>query len=70
VAVIRAPIPGNVFKIHVAVGDVVAAGDEVAIIESMKLEIPVEAEAGGTVDQIHVEVAAAVGEDDVMFTLS
>jgi acetyl-CoA carboxylase biotin carboxyl carrier protein len=67
---VLAPIAGSVFQIQVAVGDVVEAGDIVGIIESMKLEIPVEAETGGTVEQVHVEVGAAVGEDDVMFTLS
>ena len=45
---IRAPITGNVWKILVAVGDEVAVDDVVAILESMKLEIPVEAEGAGT----------------------
>jgi acetyl-CoA carboxylase biotin carboxyl carrier protein len=69
-AEIRAPITGSIWEVHAAEGQEVAAGDIVAIIESMKLEIPVEAETGGTVEQVHVEVGAAVGEDDVMFTLS
>jgi acetyl-CoA carboxylase biotin carboxyl carrier protein len=59
-----------VFQLHAAVGDSVNEGDVVALIESMKLEIPVESEVSGTIEQVHVEVGAAVGEDDVMFTVS
>jgi acetyl-CoA carboxylase biotin carboxyl carrier protein len=69
-AEIRAPIPGNVFQLHAAVGDSVAEGDVVALIESMKLEIPVESEVSGTIEQVHVAVGDSVGEDDVMFTVS
>jgi biotin carboxyl carrier protein len=67
---IRSPIPGNVFQLEAAVGDAVQEGDVVAILESMKLEIPVEAESAGTIVEIHVAVGDAVGEDDLMFTLS
>jgi acetyl-CoA carboxylase biotin carboxyl carrier protein len=67
---IRAPITGNVWKILVAEGDVVAVDDVVAILESMKLEIPVEAETAGTVARVIVAVGDAVTEDDPMFELS
>ncbi len=66
---IRAPITGNVWKILVAVGDEVAADDVVAILESMKLEIPVEADGGGSVIRVLVGVGDPVAEDDVMFEL-
>jgi acetyl-CoA carboxylase biotin carboxyl carrier protein len=66
---IRAPITGNVWKILVAVGDEVAADDVVAILESMKLEIPVEAEGAGSVARVLVAVGDPVAEDDVMFEL-
>ena len=46
---IEAHITGNVWKIEVAVGDTVEDGDTVVILESMKMEIPVEAEDDGTV---------------------
>ena len=67
---IRAPITGNVWKILVAEGDEVAVDDMVAILESMKLEIPVEAETGGSVTRVLVAVGDAVGEDDPMFELA
>jgi acetyl-CoA carboxylase biotin carboxyl carrier protein len=66
---IRAPITGNVWKVLVAEGDPVAVDDVVAILESMKLEIPVEAECAGTVVRVLVAVGDAVGEDDTMFEL-
>ena len=66
---IRAPITGNVWKILVAVGDEVAADDVVAILESMKLEIPVESEGAGSVARVLVAVGDPVAEDDVMFEL-
>jgi acetyl-CoA carboxylase biotin carboxyl carrier protein len=67
---IRAPITGNVWKILVAEGDDVAVEDVVAILESMKLEIPVEAESAGVVSRVLVAVGDAVGEDEPMFELA
>ncbi len=49
---ITAHITGTVFEVHVAVGDAVAIDDEVVILESMKMELPVEAEVTGTVAEI------------------
>jgi acetyl-CoA carboxylase biotin carboxyl carrier protein len=66
---IRAPITGNVWKILVGEGDEVVVDDVVAILESMKLEIPVEAESAGTVIRVLVAVGDPVGEDDAMFEL-
>jgi acetyl-CoA carboxylase biotin carboxyl carrier protein len=66
---IRAPITGNVWKILVAEGDEVAVDDVVAILESMKLEIPVEAESAGVVSRVLVAVGDAVGEDDPLLEL-
>lgn len=68
-AEIRAPITGSVFQVNATVGDTVAEGDLVAVIESMKLEIPVEAELSGTVTEVRVGVGDSVGEDDVLFTV-
>jgi acetyl-CoA carboxylase biotin carboxyl carrier protein len=49
VANIEAHITGTVWKIEVKVGDTVEEGDTVVILESMKMEMPVEAEDVGTV---------------------
>ncbi|UZJ25570.1 biotin/lipoyl-binding carrier protein [Rhodococcus antarcticus] len=56
---VRAELPAKVWRVSVAVGDAVAEGDTVVILESMKMEIPVLAESAGTVDS----VAVAEGDD-------
>jgi acetyl-CoA carboxylase biotin carboxyl carrier protein len=68
-AEIRAHITGTVWKIQVEVGDEVAEGDEVAILESMKMEMPVEAELEGRVTEILVEEGQPVAEDDVLMLI-
>jgi acetyl-CoA carboxylase biotin carboxyl carrier protein len=57
---VRAEMVANVWKVVVAAGDTVADGDTLVILESMKMEIPVLAEGGGTVTTL------AVGEGDVV----
>ena len=61
-AEVMSPLPGLVATVHVKVGDVVAAGDPVVTLQSMKMEIPVTAEGDGTVDEI------LVGEGDEIDT--
>lgn len=56
---VRAELPAKVWRVSVAVGDTVAEGDTVVILESMKMEIPVLAESAGTVHS----VAVAEGDD-------
>jgi acetyl-CoA carboxylase biotin carboxyl carrier protein len=70
VAEVLAPITGNVWQVLVAAGDTVAEGDVVVILESMKLEIPVESDAAGTVQEVLVAEGDAVGEDDVLLVLA
>jgi acetyl-CoA carboxylase biotin carboxyl carrier protein len=69
VADIPAHITGNVWKIEVKVGDHVSDGDTVLILESMKMEIPVEAEDDGTVKEIRCEEGQSVSEGDVLVVL-
>jgi acetyl-CoA carboxylase biotin carboxyl carrier protein len=66
---IRAPITGNVWQILVSEGDEVAVDDVVVILESMKLEIPVEADGAGVVARVLVAVGDAVAEDDPLVEL-
>ena len=66
---IEAQITGNVWKIEKAVGDAVAAEDVILILESMKMEIPVESEDDGTVAEIKCEEGQAVSEGDVLIVL-
>ena len=67
--VIKAHITGTVWKIEVKVGDRVEEGTVVAILESMKMEMPVESEDDGTVKEIHVAEGAPVTEGDPICTL-
>ncbi len=68
-AVINAHITGTVWKIEVKVGDVIEPGTTVVILESMKMEMPVESEDGGTVTAIHIAEGQAVNEDAPLVTV-
>ncbi|MDI9258754.1 urea carboxylase [Alicyclobacillus sendaiensis] len=52
--VLRAQMPGSVWKVHVAPGQMIRPGDTIAVIESMKMEFPVEATCAGVVRTVHV----------------
>jgi acetyl-CoA carboxylase biotin carboxyl carrier protein len=69
VAGVEAHITGTVWKIEVAVGDQVDEGDTVVILESMKMEMPVEAEDAGKVREILCEEGQAVNEGDPLLVL-
>jgi len=66
---VRSEIPGNVWKIECATGTAIAEGDTVMILESMKMEIPVDSPAAGTVLEIRVNEGDFVAEDDVLLVL-
>ena len=66
---VKAHITGTVWKIEVEVGDEVEEDDEVVILESMKMEMPVEAPCDGVIKEIHVEEGDAVDEDEVLMTI-
>ncbi|MBN9683336.1 MULTISPECIES: biotin/lipoyl-binding carrier protein [unclassified Corallococcus] len=66
---VAAHITGTVWKIEVKVGDKVDAGTTLVILESMKMEMPVEAEEGGTVKEIRCTEAQPVNEGDVLVVL-
>jgi biotin carboxyl carrier protein len=56
----------NVWKVVVAVGEEVQEGDTICILESMKMEIPVEATAAGKVSKLNVSEGGVVQEGDVI----
>ena len=58
--VVTAPMPGNILKINVAVGEQVQEGHVLVILEAMKMENEIMAPCAGTVRQILVEKAATV----------
>ncbi len=66
---IRAEMVANVLSVEVAVGDTVAAGDSVLLLESMKMEIPVIVETGGVVREVKVSAGDVVQEGDLLIEL-
>ena len=66
---IESTVSGTVLQILVAPGEEIAIDQEVMIIESMKMEIPIASEAAGTVDAILVEAADVVEEGAVLISL-
>ncbi|QEC50528.1 acetyl-CoA carboxylase biotin carboxyl carrier protein subunit [Baekduia soli] len=69
-ATVEAHITGTIWTIEVQVGDTVEEGDTVAILESMKMEMPVEAEEAGTVVEILCETGQPVTEGQPLVRLA
>jgi acetyl-CoA carboxylase biotin carboxyl carrier protein len=67
---VKAHITGTVWKIEVKEGDEVEEGDVIAILESMKMEMPVETDDDGTVEKIHVSEGQAIKEGEIIATLT
>jgi biotin carboxyl carrier protein len=63
---IRAEMVANVWRVVAAAGDSIDEGDTLVILESMKMEIPVLAESGGTVAQLAVNEGDVVQEGDLI----
>jgi biotin carboxyl carrier protein len=66
VAEVRAEITANVWQVRVEQGQKVEVGDELVILESMKMEIPVVAPIAGTVTKIAVQEATQIQEGDLV----
>jgi acetyl-CoA carboxylase biotin carboxyl carrier protein len=66
---VKAHITGTVWKIQVAVGDEVEEEDELIILESMKMEMPVESPVDGTVKEILIAEGEPVKEGQVLMIL-
>ena len=68
--VIKAPMPGNIMKVNVKVGDSVKKGDVLVVLEAMKMENDVCAIADGVVATVEVNQGATVETDAVLVTLN
>lgn len=64
-----ASMAGNVWKIVKKVGDTVTEGEDIVILESMKMEIPIGAEEDGTITEIKVSEGDFVNEGDEIATI-
>ena len=67
---VSASVPGKVLKIVASVGQAVKAGDNIIILESMKMEIPVVAPQDGTVASIDTSEGASVENGDTLATMN
>ena len=68
-AQVRSEGAGKVWKIEATVGAIVAEGDVVVIVESMKMEIPIEAPIGGTVREIFFAEGELLAEGAVVMII-
>ena len=66
---VKAPLPGTINAINVKVGDTVAVGDVVVVLEAMKMQNNIEAETAGTVTSVLVNQGDTVMEGAVMLTI-
>lgn len=66
---IKAHITGTIWKIPVKAGEAVEEGDTLVIIESMKMEMPIEADDDGKVLEVKAAEGQAVNEGDVLMVV-
>jgi acetyl-CoA carboxylase biotin carboxyl carrier protein len=62
-------VTGSIWKIRVAPGDQVDSGQELLVMESMKMEIPLFSPIGGTVAEVRVSEGDAVSEGEVLVVI-
>ena len=67
---VLAPLAGNIWKVEVAVGEVVQEGDVLIILEAMKMETEVRAANGGTVTSVDVKDGDSVAVGDTLLSLA
>jgi len=68
--VAKAPMPGSVVAVRVGPGEAVTPGQALVVIESMKLEMAINAERAGVVERVHVAVGETFERDATLVTLA
>lgn len=63
------PMPGKLVEIHVAEGDEVSLGDDLGVLEAMKMQSTITAPREGTVLRIHADAGEAVEAKDLLFEI-
>ncbi len=63
---VKSDVTGTVWQVEMAAGDAVNEGDVIMILESMKMEIPVEAPTAGRIAEIVVQPEESVDEEQVL----
>jgi biotin carboxyl carrier protein len=67
---VKAPMPGMIVRVEVQAGDKVRAGQGVVIIEAMKMENELKADAAGTVSKVNIAAGTAVEKGTVLIEFS
>lgn len=67
---VTAPMPGTILKVHITVGDTVAAGDVLLTLEAMKMENEISSPFSGTVKNVYVKEGQSVNTGDVLMVIS
>ncbi|HRU63367.1 MAG TPA: biotin/lipoyl-binding protein [Paludibacteraceae bacterium] len=67
--VIKSPLPGNVIKVNVSVGDIVKEGDVLMVLESMKMENNILSEKSGKITKVCVTPGKSVLQDEILFEI-
>jgi biotin carboxyl carrier protein len=67
---VTSPLPGTILKINVSVGDVVTDGQNVIVMEAMKMENQIQTNKGGEVVSIKVSIGDSVLQDDVLIEIA
>ena len=67
---VKAPMPGTIMKINVAVGDTVKKGDVICVLEAMKMENDSVSPVDGTIASVNVSKGASVKTDEVVATIN
>lgn len=67
--IIRSPMPGKIMAVTVRPGDTIAAGQEVCVVEAMKMEQSIRTSQSGVVKAVHVQPLQQVGADDPLVEL-
>ncbi len=68
-SVVKSPLPGTITSVHVKVGDTVAVGDTLVVLEAMKMQNNIESEFAGTVTAVNVVPGDVVLEDGVLLSI-
>lgn len=67
---ITSPMPGNILKVNVSVGQKVAKGEVLCVLEAMKMENDIVAPEEGTVASVNTQKGATVNSGDLLFTIA
>lgn len=70
VANLKAPMPGLIHSVNVSAGDTVAKGDQILILEAMKMENVLKSPADGVIGQVHVAAGESVDKGELLISFA